>query len=138
MKPFLQATGRLLRPANQPCALRTWTVCAGLALLLPATAASAPPSPAQQQFDQQVSLCNRSGLPAPQREACIRNAGQHLDRSSGGAPPPLVPQTSADGRAEVMAPAGAPAPPSGPQFVPSPDDRAVWGMPPAGDRLDKP
>ncbi len=118
--------------------LSACVACIGLAGLLHAPLAAAQTSPAQQRFDQQVALCNRADLPAPQREACIRDAGRTLDQASGGSPPPLVPRTSADGRAEVMAPADAPAPPSGPQFVPSPDGRAVLGVPPSGDRLDKP
>ena len=114
------------------------SVCASLALLLAATTPQAQPSPAQQRYDAQVAQCNRAGLPAPQREACLRDAGRQLDSANGGAPPALVPRTSADGRAEVMAPPGAPPPPSGPQFVPSPDGRAVLGVPPAGDRLVRP
>ena len=113
-------------------------VCASLALLLSAAAAQAQPSPAQQRYDSEVGQCNRAGLPAPQREACLRDAGRQLDGASGSIPPALVPQTSADGRAEVMAPAGAPPPPSGPQFVPSPDGRAVLGVPPTGDRIERP
>ncbi|RYF82260.1 MAG: hypothetical protein EOO29_07690 [Comamonadaceae bacterium] len=113
-------------------------VCASLALLLSAATAQAQPSTAQQRYDTQVAQCNRAGLPAPQREACLRDAGRQLDSANGGAPPALVPRTSADGRAEVMAPPGAPAPPSGPQFVPSPDGRAVLGVPPSGDRLERP
>lgn len=140
MKPSLPT--KTLKPcvggAGPAASMRALPACVGLALLLSAAAASAQPSPAQQRFDQQVAGCNRAELPAPQREACVRNAGQQLDRSSGGAPPPLVPQTSADGRAEVMAPAGAPPPSSGSQFVPSADGRAVLGVPPAGDRLEKP
>ncbi|WP_225781764.1 hypothetical protein [Xenophilus sp. Marseille-Q4582] len=141
MTPSLCASTRGARQRERPSAARRrgWAVPGtGAALLLWAAAAGAQPSLAQQRFDEQVSLCNRAGLPAPQRQACIRDAGRQLDRASGGSPPPLVPRTSADGRAEVMAPPGAPPPPSGPQFVPSPDGRALLGVPPAGDRLERP
>lgn len=116
-----------------------------LALLLGPLAAPAAQAqvgtPQQQQYEQQIARCNRAGLPAPQREACVRGAGQQLDRATSGGAPLQVPQRSADGRAEVMAPPrapGAPMPPSGPQFVPSPDGRAVLGVPPPGDRLERP
>lgn len=140
MQPSTPVTAPAVRRPSPTRSMRGVLASAGLGLaLLPSTSwVWAQPSPAQQRFDQQVALCNRADLPAPQREACIRDAGQQLDRSSGGSPPALVPQTSADGRAQVMAPVGAPPPPSGPQFVPSPDGRAVLGVPPAGDRLDKP
>ncbi|RYF66723.1 MAG: hypothetical protein EOO29_38255 [Comamonadaceae bacterium] len=113
-------------------------VCATVALFVLAATAHAQPSSAQQRYDSQVAQCNRAGLPAPQREACLRDAGRQLDSTNGGVPPALVPRTSADGRAEVMAPPGAPPPASGPQFVTSPDGRAVLGVPPGSDRLERP
>ncbi|MDA7417535.1 hypothetical protein PGB34_14295 [Xenophilus arseniciresistens] len=112
-----------------------------LPVLATPTARAQVGTAAQQRYEQQIARCNRAGLPAPQRQACVRGAGQQLDRATSGGAPLQAPQRSADGRAEVMAPPrppSAPMPPSGPQFVPSPDGRAVLGLPPPGDRLERP
>jgi hypothetical protein len=92
----------------------------------------------QQRYDRQIARCNSGQLPAPQREACVRDAGRLLDRANGGTAPSQSPQPSSDGRAIVMTPQGAPPPPSGSDYVTSPDGRAVIAVPPPGDRIVRP
>lgn len=58
---------------------------------------------AQATYNRTVTACNTANLPAPQREACVRDAGTALDRARGGPPTP-VQATSTDGRATLMTP----------------------------------
>ncbi|MDB5895318.1 MAG: hypothetical protein JWQ88_2849 [Rhodoferax sp.] len=77
---------------------------------------------AQQAYEKQVAACNAGNLPAPAREACVRNAGNALDRARGG-PPVGVPIATPDGRATVIAPEGSVAPladPVPPSLAPPP------------------
>ncbi|MBS0430295.1 MAG: hypothetical protein JSR41_23665 [Proteobacteria bacterium] len=103
-----------------------------------AMAQSVGPAAAQQRYERQIAQCNSGQRPAPEREACVRNAGRLLDRANGGTPPQPVPQESADGRAIVMTPPGAPPPRSASDYVTSPDGRAVIAVPPTGDRIVRP
>ncbi|MDQ7956545.1 MAG: hypothetical protein RET84_11605 [Pseudomonadota bacterium] len=96
------------------------------------------PGAAQQRYERQIAQCNNGQRPAPEREACVRAAGRMLDSANGGTPPQPVPQESADGRAVVMTPPGAPPPPSASDYVTSPDGRAVIAVPPPGDRIVRP
>jgi len=102
-------------------------LCAGLA-----TALAAPAQPArdalQQRYEREIATCNNGSLAAPAREACIRAAGNALDRARGG-PPTEVPQPSADGRATIVAPAGATPPSSGSDAITSRDGRATIVLP---------
>lgn len=66
---------------------------------------------AQQRYEREVATCNNGALAAPDREVCIRIAGQQLDRARG-LPPVDAPITTPDGRATVVQPEGA-APPAG-------------------------
>jgi hypothetical protein len=109
-----------------------------LALAASITAFAQGVDSAQQRYDRQIARCNNGQLPAPQREACVRDAGRILDGANGGAPPSQSPQPSSDGRAIVMTPQGAPPPPSGSDYVTSPDGRAVTAVPPPGDRIVRP
>jgi hypothetical protein len=60
----------------------------------------------QQRYEREVATCNGAALAAPEREACIRLAGQQLDRARG-MPPVDAPVTTPDGRATVVQPEGA-------------------------------
>jgi hypothetical protein len=102
------------------------------ALLVAAMPARAQPTPdaaaAQQRYEREVGACNSGALPAPAREACIRDAGHALDRARGG-PPNDVTVPSADGRATIVAPEGATPPSGGSDTVPSRDGRATIVLP---------
>ena len=89
-----------------------------------ASLAAAQPSAAQQRYDQQIARCNDGTLPAPAREACVRAAGNLLDRVEGG-PPPAAAVTSRDGRATVVAPEGTAPSSGGADARPSGDGRAI-------------
>lgn len=88
-----------------------------------ALAQPAPPPLAAQQFQRDVAACQQAGLPAPEREACIRAAGQRLDRARGVLPADTV-QTTPDGRASVVTPPGDPLPLAPAEPVTSQDGRA--------------
>lgn len=89
-----------------------------------ASLAVAQPSAAQQRYEQQIARCNDGSLPAPAREACVRAAGNVLDRVEGG-PPPAAAVTSRDGRATVVAPEGTVPSSGGADARPSRDGRAI-------------
>lgn len=65
-----------------------------------------PDALAQQRYERELGTCNSGALAAPDREACIRMAGQQLDRARG-LPPVDAPVTTPDGRATVVQPEGA-------------------------------
>jgi hypothetical protein len=86
---------------------------------------STPAAAAQQSYERDVAACNGGTLPAPAREACVRAAGLQLDRARGG-PPVDTPVTTSDGRATVIAPAGASTPGSATDTpLTTPDGRAT-------------
>jgi hypothetical protein len=64
---------------------------------------------AQERHERQLAVCNSGKLPAPEREACVRDAGAALDRARGG-PPTNITTRTPDRRATVVTPAGAPVP----------------------------
>jgi hypothetical protein len=101
-------------------------LCAGLAAAATAPAQMAPDA-LQQRYEREIATCNSGKLAAPAREACIRAAGNALDRARGG-PPAEVAQPSADGRATIVAPPGA-APSSGSDAITSRDGRATIVLP---------
>ncbi len=84
----------------------------------------AQPSVAQLRYQQQIARCNDGTLPAPARDACVRDAGNLLDRIEGG-PPPEAAVTSRDGRATVIAPEGTTPSSGGADTRPSRDGRAI-------------
>lgn len=111
-----------MKPKHIPAAM----FCAALA-----AAAGAQPTQemqARQRYEREVAACNSGTLAAPAREACIRAAGNALDRALGG-PPAGVAMPSADGRATIVTPEGAPPPSSGSDAVPSRDGRATIVLP---------
>jgi hypothetical protein len=90
---------------------------------------------AQRRFDRQIAKCNSGKLPAPERDACVRDAGHALDRARGG-PPGHVTTRSPDRRSTVVTPEGAPVP-GGTETVRSGDRRSTvvtpeGAPPPAG------
>lgn len=113
-------------------ATRIQYVFAGTALLLAidgfAQQAPTDRASAQQRYDAEVSACNRGNLPAPSREACVRAAGNALDRVLGG-PPTEAATPSADGRATVVAPVGSATPPAASDTVTTQDGRATIVLP---------
>ena len=78
---------------------------------------------AQTRYDRDIAGCNGGTLPAPQREACIREAGAALDRARGG-PADSTLTTSRDGRASIVTPSPLAPPSVTPDIVISPDGRA--------------
>jgi len=64
---------------------------------------------AQERHERQLAVCNSGKLPAPERDACVRDAGIALDRARGG-PPANVTTRTPDRRATVVTPEGAPVP----------------------------
>ena len=82
------------------------------------------PETAAQRYERQLDACNMSTMPAPAREACIRNAGLAMDAVRGGAPN-NVEMESADGRATIIAPAGSRTPLSGSETRTTDDGRAT-------------
>jgi hypothetical protein len=86
------------------------------------------PDALQQRYEREIAACNSGRLAAPARDACIRAAGNALDRARGG-PPTEVPQPSSDGRATIVAPPGATPPSSGSDAVTSGDGRATIVLP---------
>jgi hypothetical protein len=81
----------------------------------------------QQRYEQQLAYCNSGKLPEPARNACVRDAGNMLDRADG--PPRDVTSTSQDGRATIVSPAGLPTPNSGSDDVRSKDGRSTIVLP---------
>jgi hypothetical protein len=78
------------------CALGA-VVCAPLA-----SAQNGTPDP-QARYDREIARCNRGTMPAPAREACVRQAGLAFDKATGGITGTRE-TTSPDGRATVMEP----------------------------------
>ena len=98
--------------------------------LLTAVAASAQTSAesAQQRYERTLTACNGGTMPAPAREACIRNAGLALDAARGGAPVDTEVE-SADGRATIITPAGSSTPLNSTDTRTSRDGRATIVQP---------
>lgn len=107
-------------------------------VLLPPSLGLAQQGSAQSEYDREIAACNAASMAAPARNACVRDAGRRLDRLNGGTPPKLVLRSSADGRAIVMTPPDAPAPPSASDYIVSPDGRSVTARPPSGDSIAPP
>lgn len=82
------------------------------------------PETAAQRYERRLDACNMSTMPAPAREACIRDAGLAMDAARGGAPN-NVEMESSDGRATIIAPAGSRTPLSGSGIRTTDDGRAT-------------
>ncbi|WP_213954196.1 MULTISPECIES: hypothetical protein [unclassified Variovorax] len=82
-------------------------IAAVLSLLaLAASSASAQPSEAARlRYEQTIAQCDGANLPRPERNACIRDAGDALARAGGGQPA-VSPDTIPDTRSTVIAPDG--------------------------------
>ncbi len=106
------------------------TLFAACAWVAPEAEAQAPDAAtrAQQQYELDIAICNTAGFPAPQREACVREAGLRLDRARS-APPPPTPAASVDGRATVVSDPGSTSALRGSAVQTSPDGRATVVVP---------
>lgn len=130
--PPLTSEHRQLRDTTRGIRLRIAVLCIvglyGYACLSPESAHAQNAEPgqaarAQQQYDLDIAICNTGGFPAPQRDACIREAGQRLDRSLQPATQGAAVQ-NVDGRATVVVdPAGSSAL-RGEALATTPDGRA--------------
>ena len=116
---------------SRPVAACMAASCALVAVVvaLPAGAQTRKPDP-QARYDRELARCHRGTLPAPARDACVRQAGLAFDRATGGITGTRL-TTSPDGRATVMEPStGTPvaqpraATPSSP-LITTPDGRAT-------------
>ncbi len=89
--------------------LTSTLILAGVTAFAQTPAAETAAAQAQLRYEARISQCNNSGLPAPDRAACVRNAGAELDaaRSAPATAPTLV---TSDGRATVVTPATNVAP----------------------------
>jgi hypothetical protein len=104
----------------------------GAALLAPLAGAQTGKLDPQARYDREIARCNRGTLPAPAREACVRQAGLAFDKATGGITGTRE-TTSPDGRATVMEPSTGTAGPANsrprvvtpPPLVSTPDGRAA-------------
>lgn len=100
--------------------MKTRQALAAVAAALAATAGAQMPSleAAEAAYARSVAACNNAGLPAPQREACVRAAGVELDRARQNQPPaaglqtpprvaPLPEAATPDGRATLIRQSGS-------------------------------
>jgi hypothetical protein len=119
--------------SNSGCRVVCWVASCMLGVVvgtLPARAQTVAADP-KARYDREIARCNRGTLPAPAREACVRQAGQAFDRATGGITG-TRPTISPDGRATVMEPStgssnpgnAQPAGPA-PSLVTTPDGRAT-------------
>jgi hypothetical protein len=108
-------------------------VCAALQAAVPAMAQSAA---AQRRYEQQLAICNSANLPRPERDACVRDAGNALDQARGGGSFQSVEQTSPDGRSTVIIQDGSAPPADDSDTVTSPDGRSTIVLPAGGSRPD--
>ena len=98
--------------------LRFWAVSVAASCALgavvggpTASAQTATPDP-KTRYDREIARCNRGTMPAPAREACVRQAGLALDKATGGITGTRE-TTSPDGRATVMEPSMGKSDPAG-------------------------
>jgi hypothetical protein len=108
----------------------------GAAVWAPLASAQSGTADPKARYDRDIARCNRGTLPAPAREACIRQAGLAFDKATGGITGTRE-TTSPDGRATVMEPSTGSANPGGstgfgprtvspaPPLVTTPDGRAT-------------
>ena len=92
------------RPSAEVTPLVLVSAAAGLASAqVPVSGATSGMSGAEarMRYEQRLAQCNVGTLPAPDRMACVRNAGQTYDLDRAGQPAPDVATTN-DGRATVM------------------------------------
>jgi len=90
--------------------------------------AQAAPDNLQSRYDAALARCNGGTLPAPERQACIRDAGAALDRQRGGLPVDASVDSN-DGRATIVTPIGSTAPVGGDTTLTTGDGRAVVVVP---------
>jgi len=99
----------------------------------PALAQSAA---AQWRYEQVLAICNSGNLPRPERDACVRDAGNALDQARGSDSTQSVEETSPDGRSTVILQDGSAPPADDSDTVTSPDGRATIVLPAGGSTPD--
>ena len=89
--------------------MKSLRIAVPLALLALASpwAGAQPSAAARQLYDQTIAQCNSANLPRPERNACIRDAGEALRRAGGGQVT-SSPDTIPDSRSTVIGPDGTP------------------------------
>ena len=131
--PLLHSDHRQLRDSTRGIRLRVAALCvvglSGYACLAPGPAHAQAADPglaarAQQRYELDIAVCNTGGFPAPQREACIREAGLRLDRSLRQPAPQGSTVPSGDGRATVVVEPGGSSALRGGALATTPDGRA--------------
>ncbi|MBO9647978.1 MAG: hypothetical protein J7605_05660 [Variovorax sp.] len=88
---------------------------------------------AMARYERVIAACNSGNLPRPERDACIRDAGQALDRVRRGQST-ATDITTPDGRATVILPQTAPLPRSDSDMITSPDGDSTIVLPADGSR----
>ena len=91
---------------------------------------------AQRRYEQQIAVCNSGNLPRPERDACVRDAGNALDQARGSGSSQDIDQTSPDGRSTVIIQDGSAPPADDSDTVTSPDGRSTIVLPAGGSRPD--
>ncbi|MEJ8856509.1 hypothetical protein WKW79_18175 [Variovorax robiniae] len=101
-----------------------------LLALAVSTASAQPSEAARQRYEQTIAQCNSGNLPRPERNACIRDAGEALARAGGGQV--TNPDTIPDSRSTVIGPDGTPRPADDSDSTYTTRDGRAVVVPPAG------
>ena len=137
--PLLDLEHRQLRDATRRIRLRITALClvslCAYTCLSPSsthaqTVVLGDVTRAQQQYELDIAICNTGGSPAPRREACVREAGQRLDRALRSTTQGSS-MDSSDGRATVIVGPADHSALRGEALTPTPDGRANVVVPSA-------
>jgi hypothetical protein len=110
-------------------------VCAALAALAASATAFSQQDidSAMARYERAIAACNSGNLPRPERDACVRDAGQAWDQAQRGLPPGAD-VTSPAGRATVVVPRGSLPPRTDSDTITSPDGDSTIVLPSDGSR----